>query len=51
MEAPLYDYSSVLNRRACTFISCKFCLLSSINAKRQTLQEVNVHARLFGTLE
>ena len=44
-------YSSVPNRRACMFISGKVCLLSSIDVKRQTLPEINVHARLFGTLE
>ena len=44
-------YSSVLNRRACTFISGKVCLLTSIEDKRQTLPEINMHARLFGTLE
>ena len=44
-------YSSVPNRRACMFISGKVCLLSSIDVKRQTLPEINVHARQFGTLE
>ncbi len=44
-------YSRVRNRRACTFISGKVCLLSSINVKRQTWPEIKVHARLFGTLE
>ena len=39
-------YFSVRNRRA-----CKVCLLSSIDVKRQTLPEINVHAHLFGTLE
>ena len=27
------------------------CLLGSIKVRRQTLPEINVHARLFGTLE
>ena len=39
------------NKRACTFISGKVCPLTSIEPKSQTLQEINVHARLFGTLE
>ena len=47
----LSQYSSVRNRHACTFISGKICLLSSIDVRRQTLPEKNVHARLFGTLE
>ena len=38
-------------KRACTFISCKFCLLGSIKVRRQNLPEINMHARLFGTLE
>ena len=46
-----FGYSSVPNRRACTFISNKVCLLSSIDVKRQTLLEINVHVCLFGTLE
>ena len=44
-------FSSVPNRRACTFISGKVCLLASIEDKRQTLPEINEHAHLFGTLE
>ena len=46
-----WKYSNVPNRRSCMFISGKVCLLSSNNVKRQTLPEINVHARLFGTLE
>ena len=34
-----------------SFISSKVCLLTSIEDKRQTLPEINMHARLFGTLE
>jgi hypothetical protein len=41
-------YTSVPNRCACTFISGKVCILTSIEDKRQTLTEINVHARLFG---
>ena len=44
-------YSNVPNKRACTFISGKVCLLGSIKVKRQTLPEINMHAHLFGTLE
>ena len=44
-------YSSVPNRRICTFISGKVYLLSSIDVKRQTLTEINVHARLFGRVK
>jgi hypothetical protein len=44
-------YSNVPNKRACTFISGKNCPLPLIKHKRQTLPEINVHARLFGTLE
>ena len=44
-------YSNVPNKRACTFISGKVCLLGSIKVRRQTLPEIIVHARLFGTLE
>ena len=44
-------YSNVPNKRACTFISGKVCLLGSIKVRRQTLPDINVHARLFGTLE
>ena len=36
-------YSSVPNRRACTFISGKVCLLTSIEDKRQTLPEISMH--------
>ena len=39
------------NKRACTLISGKVCLLTLIEPKKQTLPEINVHARLFGTLE
>ena len=39
------------NKRACTFISGKVCLLGSIKVRRQALPEINVLARLFGTLE
>ena len=39
------------NKCACTFISGKVCLLSSIKVRRQSLSKINVHARLFGTLE
>ena len=46
-----FGYSSVPKRHACTFISGKVCLLSSIDVKRQTLLEINVHARLSRTLE
>ena len=44
-------YSNVPNKRACTFISGKVCPLTLIEPKRQTLLEINMHARLFGTLE
>ena len=43
--------SSVPNKRVCTFISGKLCLLTSIEDKRPTLLVMNVHTRLFGTLE
>ena len=33
------------------FVSSNVCLLISIEGKRQTLLEINVHARLFSTLE
>ena len=33
------EYSSVLNKWPCRFISCKVCLFASINVKRQTLLE------------
>ena len=41
-------YSNVPNKRACTFI---VCLRTLIEPKRQTLPEINLHARLFGILE
>ena len=44
-------YSYVPNKRACTFISGKVCLLTLIEPKRQTLPEINMHACLFGTLK
>ena len=44
-------YSSVLNRRLCTFISGKVCLLNSIEAKKQNLPEISVQGHLFRTLE
>jgi hypothetical protein len=44
-------YSNVPNKRACTFISGKVYLFVSIKVRRQSLPEINVHARLFGTLE
>ena len=44
-------YSSLPNRCSRMFISCKVCLLTSIEDKRQTLPEIKVHACLFGTLE
>ena len=44
-------YSNVPNKRACMFISGKVCLLGFIEVMRQTWLEINVHARLFGTLE
>ena len=47
----LVTYFSVPNRHARTIISSKVCRLSSIYVKRQTLPEINVHARLFSTLE
>ena len=44
-------YSNVPNKPACTFISGKVCLQTLIELKRQFLPEINMHARLFGTLE
>ena len=44
-------YSNVPNKRECTVISSKVCVLTFIEPKRQTLLEINMHARLFGTLE
>ena len=35
------------NKRACTFISGKVCILTLIEPKIQTLPEINVHARSF----
>ena len=46
-----FGYSSVPKRHACTFISGKVCLLSSIDVKRQSLQEINMREHLFGRLE
>ena len=45
------QYSNVPNKRLWTFISIKVCTLGSIKVERQTLTEINVHTRLFGTLE
>ena len=42
---------NVPNKRACTIISGQVCPLTLIASKRQTLPEINMHARLFGTLE
>ena len=39
------------NRRVYTFISGKVCFLTLIEAKRQTLQEINVYTCLFGSIE
>ena len=39
-------YSNVPNKRACTFISGKVCLLTLIEPRTQTLPEITVHARL-----
>ena len=36
-------YSILPNRYVCTFISGKVCLLTLIEAKRQTLPEINVY--------
>ena len=44
-------YSNVPNKSACTFISGKAYLVGSIEVRAQNLLEINVHARLFGTLE
>ena len=46
-----YVKSNVPNKHACTFISGNVCLLGSIEIRGQTLPEINVHERLFGTLE
>ena len=39
------------NRHVCTFVSGKVRLLILIEAKRQTLPEINVYTRLFGSIE
>ena len=44
-------YSILPNRRVYTFISGQVCLLGSIKVKRQTLPEINVYTRLFGSIE
>ena len=44
-------YSYVPNKSACTFIYGKAYLVGSIEVRAQNLLEINVHARLFGTLE
>ena len=44
-------YSIHPNRHVCTFISGKVRLLILIEAKRQTLPEINVYTRLFGSIE
>ena len=46
---PLYSIHP--NRHICTFISGKVRLLILIEAKRQTLPEINVYTRLFGSIE
>ena len=46
-----FMYSIHLNRHVCTFISGKVRLLILIEAKRQTLPEINVYTRLFGSIE
>ena len=51
LRTMIIDYSNVPNKRACTFISGKVCLLGSIQLRGKTLPEINVHARLFGTSE
>ena len=38
--------ANLCNRRACTLIASKVCLLASITVKGQTLPEIGVHARL-----
>ena len=43
-------YSYLSNRRACTLIAGKICLLTLIEAKRQTLPAISVHARLLDVL-
>ena len=46
----LRKYSRVQNNWPCMFISGNVCLLTLIEAKRQTLPKINVHGQLFGTL-
>ena len=41
----------MLNKRAYTLISGKVCHLTLIEPKRQTLPEINVYTRLFGSIE
>ena len=48
---PYKVYSSVLNRQPCMFISGKVCILTLIEAKRQTLPEINIQGCLFRALE
>ena len=48
---PQSAYSIHPNRHVCTFISGKVRLLILIEAKRQTLPEINVYTRLFGSIE
>ena len=45
------QYSIHPNRHVCTLISGKVRLLILIEAKRQTLPEINVYTRLFGSIE
>ena len=51
VKFPLCMYSILPNRHVCAFISDKVCLLILIEAKRQTLPEINVYTRLFGSIE
>ena len=46
MENSIYSYLS--NRQACMLIVGKVCLLILMEAKRQTLPAIGVHARLLG---
>ena len=46
-----FKNSNVPNERACTSISSKVCPLTSIEPVRQILTVINMHARLFSTLE
>ena len=48
---PYKVYSSVLNRQPCTFISGKVCILTLIEAKRQTLAEISVGLRRLQLLD